>query len=249
MLHLYRNIRIGPRLLSVDAQNTTHFPILIHSYLFTSFFTHTYAPIVSWQLNEAPRSFAKNYKKPSWKLIEALQTFSKYCQNPARKLTKASRTFHSALQKYSRNVRQNLADIFGPFSRKFAYPITLFNFLFSRSTPTYAPIVSCKLNEARSFSESYQKPSWKLIEALQTYSKNCQNSRTFSSALQKYSRNVWRNLAEIFWPLQKVRRNYLNIFWNPPTAPLNLLRGITWYTLLNILNYAIIFLEFLEHTF
>ena len=41
MLHLYRNIRIGPRLLSVDAQNTTHFPILIHSLIFFLAFLHT----------------------------------------------------------------------------------------------------------------------------------------------------------------------------------------------------------------
>ena len=90
MQHLYYKIRIGPRLIiSVDAQDTKHSPILIHSliHFFSSLFTRTIVPIVSCKLIKASRSFSNSYQKPSWKLIEAPQTCSKTCQNPCFAIT------------------------------------------------------------------------------------------------------------------------------------------------------------------
>ena len=41
MQHLYFKTRIGPRLISVDAQDTTHSPILIHSLISFLAFLHS----------------------------------------------------------------------------------------------------------------------------------------------------------------------------------------------------------------
>ena len=102
----------------------------------------------------------------------------------------------------------------------------------------HSPKATKNLPEAhRSSPNTLQKLTKPLPKAHQSFQNILQST---TKILLKCSPKPCQHLWTI---LQKVCRNYLNILQNLPTDPSNLIRGITQCTLLNILNYAIIFSE------